>query len=196
MKNKPVALVKVRKTKARAIKPTAEKKSNPDIPRIIFNRISELSKAFISKLNQAKPKIRDLTRFNAKKKSTVSMTRAEYRRFISKCKSDFNAVFTGIYRADGGDIDCVAGENINSEIILERCLSFTSSTILINPGGFSDNPGLKSRLITQFTANGGRYLICFGSYALEGFKTNSAEVIKTAAEFCGVLNTITGEDSQ
>jgi hypothetical protein len=186
-KNKPVSLTRVKKARVKIKK---EKKQNiltadltATTPKQALKKavkrkwhviLSERIETYKTERKQEKAQTKASMK---KRKTAVSLRRAELDLFVSdSCKSDVFA-FTAIYSVDETGIEYAAGDELNCVITLERYFSYTGTTILINPNGFSDSPSFKSRLITQFTANDKKYLICLGSYALEGFKANATAVI-------------------
>jgi hypothetical protein len=112
-----------------------------------------------------------------KHKSALSLRLAEFNRLSAYCKNELGLNFVSVYRIDDGEITHVAGDRLSCHITVERYFSYTATTILTAPHGFFDNPGCKSRLITLFKAHDVKYLVCFGSFALEGFSANAAKII-------------------
>lgn len=67
------------------------------------------------------------------------------------------------------NIKHLAGDK-ESNLLIQKYLSFCKTTIFVNAEGINDNDMFKSRIILQLSAEDIHYLIIFSSYALETFK--------------------------
>lgn len=79
-------------------------------------------------------------------------------------------------RFESNIIKHLAGK-VETDLIAEKYLSFSKTTILVNPEGLQDDDTFKSRIILQLSYNNIHYLIVFSSYAMETFKAEKLAYI-------------------
>ncbi|MDO5558370.1 MAG: hypothetical protein Q4F95_02095 [Oscillospiraceae bacterium] len=82
-----------------------------------------------------------------------------------------------IYSDTDAEFRRLYGGTLESKMILEKYLSYTNTTILVNPTGLKENLMYKSRLITQIHISDKVFLIILSSYNFEAFRYVSQDII-------------------
>ncbi len=156
--------------------------------RAVKRRMKRFKKLRQMRINEKLKKEQQKNTFvRSKKRIEKELSRQQlihkaYKDLLIHFKNELNVAAFSLYiysQSGYCDIEYLMGDKLD-HVIYEHYLSYSGTTILVNPEGLTDGEVYKSRMITQLYIDDVRYVIILSSFAMEAFKGKNALYIINA----------------